>query len=137
MYCNCNFFQWNKTNNNEIWRTWKKEKKYANSLSKFCWLSSSALKSVHFNQFFCIQTVSDVGPYQTICCKNRLYTVDAELAEHVGYINLTWNGRVCVGVAFLFVVCMLAKPYHFGVTWPTTLRKQRCDTFLYPPIWMP
>jgi len=30
---------------------------------------------------------------------------DAELAGHVGYINLTWNSRVCVGVDFLCLLC--------------------------------
>jgi len=40
------------------------------------------------------------------------------------YINVTWNCRVCVEVAFLRLlsaVRMLAKPYHFRVNWPTTL----------------
>jgi len=35
------------------------------------------------------------------------------------HVNLTWNCRVC-GVVFLFGMRMLAKPYHFGVNWPTT-----------------
>jgi len=35
-----------------------------------------SVKSVYFNQFFCllcIQTLSDVGPYQTTCWNNTLY----------------------------------------------------------------
>jgi len=43
------------------------------------------------------------------------------LNEQGLHINLTWNCRGCVGVAFLFVVRLLAKPYHFRVNWPTTL----------------
>jgi len=42
----------------------------SNSLSKFYWLSSSALQNQYILiNFFCllyIQAVSDVGPYQTI-----------------------------------------------------------------------
>jgi len=35
----------------------------------------SSVKSVYFDQYFCLpctQPVSDVGPYQTICWKNTL-----------------------------------------------------------------
>jgi len=42
-----------------------KKRRIIRSLSKFYWLSSSALKSVYFHQFVCLlslQTVSDVGP---------------------------------------------------------------------------
>jgi len=35
----------------------------------------------------------------------KIHYIDAELAGHVGYINLMWNGRVCVGVAFLCLLC--------------------------------
>ena len=35
----------------------------------------------------------------------KMHFIDAELAGHVGYINLTWNGSVCVGVAFLCLLC--------------------------------
>ena len=31
--------------------------------------------------------------------------IDVELEGHVGYINLSWNGRVCVGVAFFCLLC--------------------------------
>jgi len=35
----------------------------------------------------------------------KIHHIDAELAGYAGYINLTWNGRVCVGVAFLCLLC--------------------------------
>ena len=35
----------------------------------------------------------------------KIRYIDAELTGHVGYINLTWNGRVCVGVVFLYLLC--------------------------------
>jgi len=35
----------------------------------------------------------------------KIHNIDAELAGHVGYINLTRNGRVCVGMAFLCLLC--------------------------------
>jgi len=35
----------------------------------------------------------------------KIHNTDAELTRHVGYINLTWNGRVCVGVACLCLLC--------------------------------
>ena len=66
----------------------------------------SSVKSVYFNQFFCflcIHTLCDVGPYQTLC--RKIHYIDPELAGHVAYINLTWKGRVCVGVAFLCLLC--------------------------------
>ena len=34
----------------------------------------------------------------------KIHSIDAELAGHVLHINLTWNCRCCVGVAF-FVSC--------------------------------
>jgi len=40
------------------------------------------------------------------------------------YINLTWNCRVCVGVAFLCLLWeFLPSLTSFGVNWPTT----RCE----------
>jgi len=35
----------------------------------------------------------------------KIHYIDAELAGHVDYINLKWNGSVCVGVAFLCLLC--------------------------------
>jgi len=35
----------------------------------------------------------------------KIHYINAELAGHVGYINLTRNGRVCVGVAFPCLLC--------------------------------
>jgi len=35
----------------------------------------------------------------------KIHYIDAELAGHVGYINVTWNCWVCVGVAFLCLLC--------------------------------
>jgi len=37
----------------------------------------------------------------------KIHYIDAKLVGHVGYINLTWNGRVCVGVAFLCLCACL------------------------------
>ena len=37
------------------------------------------------------------------------------------YINLTWNCRICVVVAFLCLLfAFLPNFYHFGAKWPTT-----------------
>jgi len=50
----------------------EKAKNNSNSLSKFYWLFFSAVKSVYFNQFFClvcIQAVFDIGPYQNMLKK--------------------------------------------------------------------
>jgi len=72
-----NFFWWNRTNSNEIWSTWKNEKNNSNS---FEWILLviffSSVKSVYFNQFFCllcIEAVSDVGLCQTMYWENILY----------------------------------------------------------------
>ena len=35
----------------------------------------------------------------------KIHNIDATLAWHVGYINLTWNDRVYVGVAFFCLLC--------------------------------
>jgi len=35
----------------------------------------------------------------------KIHNLDTKLAGHVGYINLTWNGRVCVGVTLLCLLC--------------------------------
>jgi len=35
----------------------------------------------------------------------KIHNLDAKLAGHVGYINLTWNGRACLGVTFLCLLC--------------------------------
>ena len=48
-----------------------------------------------------------------------MHSVDAALAGHA-YKHM-WNCGVCVGMVFLFTVCMLSKPHHLGVNWPTTL----------------
>jgi len=35
----------------------------------------------------------------------KIHYIDLELAGHVGYINVKWNGKVCVGVAFFCLLC--------------------------------
>ena len=114
------FFIKNNTNNNEIWRTWTKEKKKPNNLSKFYWLSSSAPVNWYIFTYFSAFSVSNLflmlehtKPYV-----ENMHYIDAELAGHVGYMNLMSNGRVCVRVGFsLFSLCVLAQPYQFGVEW--------------------
>jgi len=65
-------------------------------------------------------------------------SVDAEVVGHTVHMNLTWNCKSCVGVAFLFSVRMLTKRHHFGVKWTTRLcEKKLRDTFLYTQFWMP
>jgi len=81
----------------------------------------SSVKSARLNQFFCllcIQAVSDVGPYQTIYWK--IYYIDAELAGHLHKLDVKLQS-LCGSGFSLFAVRILAKPYHFGVNWPTTL----------------
>jgi len=47
------------------------------------------------------------------------------------HINLPWNCRVCAGMVFLFASRMLAKPYHLGVNWPSTLRENKDGVHLF------
>ena len=56
----------------------------------------------------------------TIYWKNTLYTVDAELAGHVHKLDVKMQS-LCVCGFSLFTVRVVAKPYQFGVNWPTTL----------------
>jgi len=51
----------------------------------------------------------------------KIYYIDAELEGHVGYIKFDVKRSMCWSGSSLSAVCMLAKPYHFGVNWPTTL----------------
>jgi len=66
----------------------------------------------------------------------KIHYTDAELAGM--YINLTWNCRVCVGVAFLCLLCAIL-PSLTTLEWidQPYFAKQRWGTFLYLKIWMP
>ena len=77
----------------------------------------SSVKLVYFNQFFCllcVQTVSDVGPFQTICWKKILYKCWTAHKLDVKLQSLCGSGFSLIAMR------MLAKPYHFRVNWPTT-----------------
>jgi len=54
----------------------------------------------------------------------KIHSIDAELAGHAHKLDvkLQW---LCGSGFSLSAVRILAKPYHFGVNRPTTLRKQR------------
>ena len=96
-------FLMKQTNSNEIWRTWKMRRKIRTVGVNSTGYLLQLCKSVYFNKFFCllcIQTVSDVGPYQTICWK-ILYRCWSSRA----CTKLTWNCSVCVRVAFLRLLC--------------------------------
>jgi len=41
----------------------------------------------------------------------KIHYIDAEIAGHVGYINLAWNGRVCVGVS------VVRRKFSWGGGW--------------------
>jgi len=134
-----NFFYWNKTNSNEIWRTWRKEKNSSTSLRKILLvIFFSSVKLVYFNQFFClpcIQAVSDVGPYQTIYWKYtlcRCWTIRAciwtwrETAEFVWELFSLFSVRILL--PSLATLEWIDQQYF---------AKKRWGTFLYPHIRMP
>ena len=50
----------------------------------------------------------------------KIHSIDAELAGHTHKLDVKLQ-RLCGSGFSLSVVCMLAKPHHFGVNWPTTL----------------
>jgi len=78
-----------------------------------------------------MEAVSDVGPCQTIYWKIRY--ADAELTGHVYKLDVKL--QILCGSSFsLFAVCILAKSYHFGTNWPTTLRKQRLGIYIPWPL---
>ena len=52
--------------------------------------------------------------------KNNIHYIDAELAGHVHKLDVKLQSLCGSGIS-LFVVRVLVKPYHFGVSWPTTL----------------
>jgi len=66
----------------------------------------------------------------------KKYIIDTELARHAHKLDVKLQSW-CGSVFSLLALRMLAKPYHLGANWPTTQRKQRCGTFLYPQFWMP
>jgi len=66
----------------------------------------------------------------------KMHSTDSELAGHAHTLGVKLQ-RLCGNGFSLLAVCMLAKPYHLGVNWPTTLRKQTWGTFVYPQFWMP
>jgi len=50
----------------------------------------------------------------------KMHCVDAELAGYVHKLDVKLHSLYGSGFS-LFAVRVLAKPYHFGVNWPTTL----------------
>jgi len=50
----------------------------------------------------------------------KKHSIDAELAGHVFKRDVKLQ-NLCVSGFSLFAVHMLAKSYHFGVNWPTTI----------------
>jgi len=50
----------------------------------------------------------------------KIHCVDAELAGYVHKLEVKLQ-RLCGSGLSLFAVRILAKPYYFGVNWPTTL----------------
>jgi len=50
----------------------------------------------------------------------KIHYIDAELAGHVHKLGMKLQS-LCGNGFSLFAVRMLAKPYHCGVNWPTTL----------------
>jgi len=65
----------------------------------------------------------------------KILSIDAKLAGHVYKLDVELQSFCGRGFSS-FSVCMLAKPYHFGVNWPTTLCENKRGTFLYPKNWM-
>jgi len=62
----------------------------------------------------------------------KIHYIDAELAGHVVYINLTWNCSLCGSGFSLFAVRILAKLCHFRVNWPTTLCENKDGIYFVP-----
>jgi len=90
-------------------------------LSKFYWLSSSALQ----NRYILIQfsAISALKLFlmldHTKLYVEKMHYIDAELAGHVHKLDVKLQS---VWVAFLCLLCVfLPKPCPFGVNWPTTL----------------
>jgi len=52
--------------------------------------------------------------------KTNTNYIDVELAGHVHKLDVKLQS-LCGSGFSLFAVCMLAKPYHFGVNWSTTV----------------
>jgi len=86
--------------------TWKKRRKILT-----VWVSSTGYllqlyKSVFFNQFFsllCIETISDVCPYQTTCWKNTQYRCWTSRACRLHKLDAKWQS-LCGNGFSLFVV---------------------------------
>jgi len=85
-------------------------------LSKFYWLSSSALQNrytlINFSAFSASKLflmLDHIKPYI-----EKMHCVDAELAGYVHKLDVKLHSLYGSGFS-LFAVRVLAKPYHFGV----------------------
>jgi len=94
-------------------RTWEKVKNNSNSLSKFYWLSFSALENRYILINFCA-----ISAYKlflmldhTKWYAGKVGSVDAELAGHVDKLDVKLQS-LCASGFSLFAVRMLVKPYH-------------------------
>jgi len=54
----------------------------------------------------------------------KIHSVDSKLAGHAHKLDVKLQS-LCGSVFFCFAERMLAKPYHLGVSWPTTHCKIR------------
>jgi len=87
---NRTFVQLNKTNSNDIERTRKKEKNKSNSLTKFQWLSSSALHNRYILSNFSAFSASKLFLIldHTKSYVEKMHSVDAELAGHAHKLHM-------------------------------------------------
>ena len=56
--------------------------------------------------------------------KNNIHYIDAELAGYAHKLDVKLQS-LCGSCISLFAVRVLAKPYHCGVNWPSTLCKNK------------
>jgi len=95
-----------------------------------------SVKSVYFNQIFCllcIQTVSDVGPYQTTCWKNTLCGHWTSKAY-----TQTWRETAEVVREWIFSVGC-AHAWKALLLWSglTNTAKAKMGYISLPQFWMP
>ena len=126
------FFNETKRSATKFFRTWKKVKNNSNSLSKFYWLSSSALLNRYILINFC--TISAYMLFlmldHTKWYAEKIRSIDAERAEHVHKLDVKLQS-LCVSGFSLLAVRMLVKPYHFGENLPTTLCENKDGVHLF------
>jgi len=106
-----------------------------NSLSKFHWLSSSAVHNQYIFTSFAAFSKSKIFLIleHTKSYIEKIHSVDAELAEHARKLDVKL--QILCGSSFSpFAVRMLANPYHLEVNWPKHIAKSKMEYIGLPSI---